>query len=298
MSRESATFEYHEKPQPFGIDKDHKEMVKFLNDNEPAVNAAILFLTDLAKKAIGIQELRKRIPSTLQPRRNTSNGGTGEDRLSILRKFDTVFLIDDSPSMAGPKWEMVQTILDYCTPVAARYDTDGIDIHFFNNTHLNQEKVKSPEIAVQIHHDVSLDGSTPLLDQVSVHLKQYFQGYRKSGFAANYKRYNLIILTDGEPDDEYDEDGDPKDPVKPAFRLIRKKIVDYARKLDDDDVEAEPNQVGIQFCQIGDDQDAEAFFQYLDDRLKGKEKLGRDVRRIPPFSMNEHLLTILDGRHD
>ena len=105
----------------------------------------------------------------------------------------------------------------------------------------------------------------------------YFQKYRKADYAADHKRYNLIILTDGEPDPEYNPEQDPKDPTKPAFNLIRQKIVDYARKLDHDDVDAEPNQVGIQFCQIGKDEDAKKFFEFLDNRLKGKENLGRDV---------------------
>lgn len=36
-------------------------------------------------------------------------------------------------------------------------------------------------------------------------------------------------------------------------------------------------RVGIQFCQIGNDRDATAFFEYLDDELRGGHKLGRDV---------------------
>lgn len=249
-------------------------MVKFLNDNEHALKPAVYFLAELAKKAITLQIARNR--SIQLPRRpKDTNGNKSEDRLNILSNYDTVFLIDDSPSMAGQKWELVKHILDYCTPLATEYDRNGIDIHFFNNK--GEDNVKKPEIAAQIHHDVVLKGSTPLLDKLSVHLKQYFQNYRKSEWAADFKRYNLIILTDGEPDDEWDEDGDPTDPTKPAFRLVQKKIVDYARKLDDDRVDAEPGQVGIQFCQIGNDEDATRFFQFLDDRLKGKEKLSRDV---------------------
>ncbi|KAL9609317.1 MAG: hypothetical protein Q9167_005904 [Letrouitia subvulpina] len=274
VTRDSAIYDYPMKPEPFGVEKNHKDMVKFLNDNDHALKPAIYFLTELAKQAIKLQIARNR-SIRLPPKPRDNNGNKVEDRLNILSNYDTVFLIDDSPSMAGYKWELVKNILDYCTPLATRYDRNGIDIHFFNNK--GEDNVRQPEIAAQIHHDVVLKGSTPLLDRLSVHLKQYFQKYKKSEWAADFKRYNLIILTDGEPDDEWDEDGDPNDQTKPAFRLIQKKIVTYARKLDDDDVEAEPGQVGIQFCQIGNDEDATKFFQFLDDRLKGKEKLGRDM---------------------
>ena len=62
---------------------------------------------------------------------------------------------------------------------------------------------------------------------------------------------------------------------KAAFRLIRKEIVDVAKKLDAQN--AMPKQIGIQFCQIGNNEEATAFFRFLDDRLKGKYKLSRDV---------------------
>lgn len=52
------------------------------------------------------------------------------------------------------------------------------------------------------------------------------------------------------------------------------------KKLDEED--AEPGQVGIQFCQVGNDRDATIFFEYLDDRLKGRHKLGRDVSNLQP----------------
>lgn len=98
--------------------------------------------------------------------------------------------------------------------------------------------------------------------------------------------------TTGEPSPESEDEDDISDQEdakknKAAFRLIRKRIVEVAKKLDD--VEAEPGQVGIQFCQIGNDRDAAVFFEYLDDRIKGKYKIGRDVSKI---TTNEFLLLI------
>ena len=64
---------------------------------------------------------------------------------------------------------------------------------------------------------------------------------------------------------------------KATFRLIRKKIIEVAKALDAPKVDAKLGQVGIQFCQIRNDHDANAFFEFLDDRLKGNTKLGREV---------------------
>ena len=166
--------------------------------------------------------------------------------------------------------------------MATRYDTDGIDIHFLNNTKANQDNVRDPEIAVQIHHDIALRGSTPLLDHLSRHLKGYLQKFRQAKYSVDYKCYNLIVLTDGEPNDEWEDEDDISDQAdakknKAAFRLIRKKITEVAKALDAPEVDAELGQVRIQFCQIGNDRDATAFFEFLDDRLKGKAKLRRDV---------------------
>ena len=58
---------------------------------------------------------------------------------------------------------------------------------------------------------------------------------------------------------------------KAAFRLIRKRIVEIARKLNE--LGAEPGQVGIQFCQVRNDRDATAIFESVDDQLKGRHRL-------------------------
>ena len=246
---------------------------------------AVHFLAKIATNAIEREKARSRpiISPPPPPAPVDSDGHAVEDRFSILESYDTVFLIDDSPSMRGEKWELVQRILDYSTEVAVRYDQDGIDIHFMNNTSSNQDSVKDPEIATKIHHGVELRGNTPTRDKLSRHLGVYLQKFRAANYSPDFKGYNLIVLTDGEPNPEYEDEDDVSDHEdarknKAAFRLIRKRIVEVAKKLDAE--EAEPAQVGIQFCQIGNDEDATRFFQYLDDRIKGKNNLGRDVSSL------------------
>lgn len=258
-------------------------MAKFSNDDDHALKPAIHFLATFASNAIDLWNAHSR-PTIAPPAPPAPVDGEGhaveEDRFSILEGYDTVFLIDDSPSMRGEKWELVQKILNYSTTMATRYDTDGIDVHFMNNTKASQDNVKDPDIAVRIHDGIELRGNTPTLDRLSRHLSRYLQKFKAADFSAYFKCYNLIVLTDGEPNPEYEDESDISDQEdakknKAAFRLIRKKIVEVARKLDEQ--EAERAQIGIQFCQIGDDNEATVFFEYLDDRLKGRHKLGRDV---------------------
>ena len=183
--------------------------------------------------------------------------------------------------MAGERWDLVKKILDYSTAVATNYDPDGIDVHFLNNKNANQNRVKDRALAVEIHRKIALRGNTPIRDQLSKHLHNYLNEYKRHKDELNPKGYNLILLTDGEPNRDWEDPEDISDHedarrTKPAFRKIRKMLVGIAQELDE--LQADENQVGIQFCNVGNDQGAHEFFYYLDNRLKGKWNLHRDVR--------------------
>lgn len=253
-------------------------MVKFSHDDAHALEPAIFFLAQFARDALVARHHRENY-TALPPPAAARRPGL-EDKFSILDSYDTVFLVDDSPSMAGERWDLVRKILDYSTSVATSYDPDGIDVHFLNNKTANQDNVKDQAVAVDIHQRIVLRGNTPLYDQLSRHLTGYLKKFKGRGDDFNFKGYNLIVLTEGEPNElweDADEISDPEDAkvTSAAFRLIRKKIVNVARTLDE--AEAERGQVGIQFCQIGNDVGARKFFDYLDNRLRGKWNLGRDV---------------------
>ena len=274
-------------------------MARFTNDDDNALKPAVHFLATVAANAIEREKARSRptIMPPPPPAPVNSDGDSVEDRFSILEGYDTVFLIDDSPSMRGEKWELVQKILDYSIVVAARYDPDGIDIHFMNNVRANQNNIKDLEYATTLHHGIELRGSTPTLDRLSCHLGDYYQRFKDAKFSTDFKCYNLIVVTDGEPNPEDEDDSDVSDQDdarkhKAAFRLIRKRIVKIAKKLDE--AEAERAQVGIQFCQVGNEADGTEFFQYLDDRIKGKYNIHRDVSTSHAYMHNTSLL--IDSR--
>ena len=292
VNKDSAVIEYPGCPIPFGVDRNHKEMARFSNADAHALEPAINFLAKIARSSL--TALNRRQTSTPLPAPSVRGNTDGEDKFSVLSRFDTVFLVDDSPSMNGDRWELVSKILDYSTAVAALYDPDGIDVHFFNNIAKNQDNVKDPAVAVEIHQNIYLKGNTPIRDQLSRHLNGYLKKYRRRPEDdLNFKGYNLIVLTDGEPNPEREDPSDISDiedakVTKPAYRMIRKMIVDIAHELDSD--RAEKTQIGIQFCQIGNDPAAHTFFKYLDDRLKGKHKLKRDVSKISSLLLVNRLI--------
>ena len=279
MNKESAVIDYPGCPPPIAIDRNHKEMARFSDANAHALEIAMDFLAQYARDAILDQDRRQLSPVLQHPSLLSKFGE--EDKFSNLANYDAVFLVDDSPSMGGTRWELVKTILQYAAQKATIYDTDGIDIHFMNNTTASEDHIRDPVRAANVHRNIVLKGNTPIHQQLSKHLKSYLKKYRnRDDDDINFKGYNLIVLTDGEPNEAHENLSDISDVedarvTKSAFRRLRKMLVNIANNLRE--LDAEEDQVGIQFCNVGSDPEAHEFFCFLDDRLKGKRKLDRDV---------------------
>jgi hypothetical protein len=58
---------------------------------------------------------------------------TADSKYAFLTQFDTVFLIDDSGSMAGRSWREIKKAFSAITPIYTAHDADGIDIYFINH---------------------------------------------------------------------------------------------------------------------------------------------------------------------
>ena len=143
-------------------------MAKFSDGDTHALEPAINFLAQFARDAIIARQHRHLSVPRAAPSMTTDS--KFEDKYSILDSFDTVFLVDDSPSMSGERWDLVKRILNHSTTVATYYDPDGIDVHFLNNRNANHDNIKDPAIAEEVHQNIVLRGSTPLLLQLSEHL--------------------------------------------------------------------------------------------------------------------------------
>lgn len=277
FDKDSAVIKYAGSPRPFGVNQNHKEMAKFSDADTHALEPAIQFLAQFARDALSARTAPRR--SSISPLHTPAAIASldSEDKFSLLSSYDTAFLVDDSPSMANGRWDLVKSILDQATIVATSYDLDGIDIHFLNNTMANTDNVKDQAVAADILQNIVLRGSTPIINELYQHLDDYIRKFRRTD-KLNFKGYNLIILTDGEPNRDWEDLNDMlyrKDARinSAAYRLIQEKIASIAKELDEAGVER--TQLGIQFCQIGNDEGAKAFFDPLDNKLIEKSYLGR-----------------------
>jgi len=187
------------------------------------------------------------------------------DPYSFLRSFDTIFLIDDSGSMAGSRWRETSKALETIAPICTARDADGIDLYFLNHPDSNLYKnVRSAGTVVEIFQTVRPSGYTPTGQRLNAILKRYLETYKRS--PESTKPINIIVITDGEPSDD-----------------VETPIVVAAKKLDK--MDAPPWQVGIQFFQVGNEPGAREALKLLDDGLAevaGDSDL-RDIVDTVPF---------------
>ncbi|KAF7320826.1 hypothetical protein HMN09_00169100 [Mycena chlorophos] len=183
---------------------------------------------------------------------------TMEDALQLLIKYDTVILLDDSGSMSGARWKQAGEALSELAKIAAQYDSDGIDIHFLNHPN-SAMGLTSAEAVRDVFQHVKPRGSTYTGERLDQLLKPYLTRIEEGRIDPDgtprdvggnvIKRVNFLIITDGEPSD---------DPV--VYIADAGKRLKAMRNLC-------PVQLGIQFVQIGDDKNATAALEWMDDQL-------------------------------
>ncbi|KAI9877324.1 MAG: hypothetical protein M1830_004254 [Pleopsidium flavum] len=189
---------------------------------------------------------------------------TADDPFAFLSTFDTIFLIDDSGSMAGRSWRETSTALRSIAPICTAHDADGIDLYFLN--HADSPAHHNITTSASISHifeTVRPRGGTPTGTRLNHILKPYLAKVEREGDAV--KPLNIIVITDGIPSDD-----------------VESVIINAARKLDKADVPAW--QVGIQFFQVGEEKGAAAMLASLDDELGELSGGARDIVDTVPWN--------------
>ncbi|KAH0562873.1 hypothetical protein GP486_002523 [Trichoglossum hirsutum] len=188
------------------------------------------------------------IPSTL----NAPVTIPAENKFSSLHDCKTVFIIDDSKSMSKPvkkelgspmsRWNYLIESLRYFGDIPAKSNDDGIDIYFLVNGAKDGKEVRSCQRLLEMLASINTQSSGPSsLDK-----------YAGTGSPTpTPKRLNVIVITDGESDDQEE---------------VEATLVRTARELPI--LEMPPLRVGIQFLQIGDNEGVKAWLNVLDDKLK------------------------------
>ncbi|OAQ80164.1 von Willebrand factor [Purpureocillium lilacinum] len=238
-----------------------------------------------------------------------------DDPHYFLYLFDTVFLVDDSTSMLGPRWREVRSALRQITPVCTSHDDDGIDIHFMNhrsseNTTTNNNNNSDDGISSQsgggmargkarggyynITDPLAVDalfqrlrpcGPTHTRGRIEDILEPYFTQLESAENVQDVRPLNLIVITDGMPG--------------PCPRHVNfsgsgfgsgfngnGEAAPHNPHLPDpaivryarrlDELRAPAWQVGVQFFQVGDDAAATASLRGLDDGLARRHGV-RDI---------------------
>lgn len=191
---------------------------------------------------------------------------TADDPYAFLNSFDTIFLIDDSGSMAGSLWRETGEALQAITPICTAHDADGIDIFFLNHADSPfHHNVTTSGTVREIFDTVRPGGGTPTGQRLHQILRPYLRKYTEA--PETTKPINIICITDGEPSDD-----------------VEGPLIQAAKKLDK--LEAPVWQVGVQFFQVGRDEKAKASLKQLDDELgeiAGDGEM-RDIVDTVPFT--------------
>ncbi|KAG8736890.1 hypothetical protein FRC10_008783 [Ceratobasidium sp. 414] len=229
-----------------------------------------------------LKEKLKGAPSA----RDTARELERENALAQLGRYDTQFLIDDSRSMIGSRWEEARDALAGLAKTALKYDDDGVEIFFLNAVDAGRT-VKNDEDVKKLFASVKQSPGTPtgkrLQDLLTAYTTRLEAAKQKSGTVdfttSGIKPLNLIVITDGAPSD------DP-----------RSVIIEAARRLDSGKFPL--TQVGVQFIQVGDDRWATKALRELDNNLSAMNDV-RDIVDTRPFTgqrlTSELLITMLLG---
>ena len=203
-------------------------------------------------------------PGSSSPDPSTQLRGK-EDAYATLQQYDTLFLVDDSASMTknysvtGNKWEITKKVMAEIADIVVKHNSDGVDVQCFNYFPKppKGKNLRSAEDVMSLCEDVKPYGPSPIADKLDEVLNEYCYKFDQN---RRIRGLNLIVLTAKKPDDDQD---------------VEAVIVKWARIFEEKRMHL--LKVGIQFVQIGNNPEAAAYFKPLDDTLKARHKLDRDV---------------------
>lgn len=196
--------------------------------------------------------------------RKLTTSAIADDQLWGLRGYDIVYVVDDSTLMSWTEkrsgiipWGHARDALKMFSSVCAEWDSDGQDVWFLNQHEplLNA----TPEQIEDAFNRRSPHGGTNMGRKLLQVTSEYFRSY-EPGVS---KPLNILAITDGQFSDD----------VMSVIKWIVQQL---------DKVNAMPNQIGIQFVQIGANLEAERCLAQLDDDLE-KMNLTRDIVDTVPW---------------
>ena len=202
-----------------------------------------------------------------------------------LSSYDIIIAIDKSGSMANAgahgksRWEEAQETVLALAKKADTFDTDGITVIPFANTHKVYNGVTADKVA-QVFAENEPNGGT---DTASV-LSTIFAAYQdaKKVLQDQAKPILVVVVTDGEPND--------REAVKTVLREFAKGLTDNGA--------GDTDEAGILFLQVGNDPQAKAFLTELDDSLNARFDIvdTKTMDELEGISLTDALLQALDDQ--
>ncbi|KAF8324629.1 hypothetical protein F5887DRAFT_902712 [Amanita rubescens] len=187
-----------------------------------------------------------------------------------LRNYDVLFIIDDSGSMLGSRWDETRDALLEIADYALKLNVRSMSLRFMNCDIYDQGA------QVRVYTMRWTPTGAILKDVLNSHLDRIDRTVSNSEEYSKIPPLDIIILTDGVPSD------DPASVIEQA--VARLKSSRY-----------HPNTMGIQFVQIGDEEDAKEVLTAL---VKGDN--GSIVDTVPyrgVLTSTELRRIVLGGLH-
>ena len=199
---------------------------------------------------------------------------TDEEIKAFLRNYEVIALGDESTSMGWAidesgdytGWDQLREVMAKVVKVAMCYDHNGVELAFFGSTVEWLPKKVETNDDVKRAFNKKPRGGTNLSDALQQAFNRHLE-HRKKKEAKGLKQKTIILIfTDGEPDNK-----------ARLLEVIRKfneeelrsdDIFDY---LNPDGTKVKKTlELGMRFFQVGNDKDAKAFLQELDDHPPSK----------------------------
>lgn len=179
-----------------------------------------------------------------------------EPAISMLRRYTTIFLVDDSSSMQDiPEsglmpWTETIRVLAECADIVLSAN-GRLKIHFFNSE-TSGDNISSVDELRKLCSGVVPRGDTTIYPRLQRHLNEFVEAFRPLASAQReeYPGLNLVVFTDGAPDRQFD--------------ALEEAIVETAEDLDVFGPGFDRSKVGIHFIQIGDYEGFKAFVDRVD----------------------------------
>lgn len=191
---------------------------------------------------------------------NNQTESVGESPLKVLEHHDIAIVLDDSYSMltadswsGRTRWDQAWSALATLVSVGARYDRDGIEVHFLNRREADRT-VRDERDLQRLRREVQAPRSgacTPIGGTLDALLLDYQGKIVNNSSRHGVKKKIFLVITDGAATDA------PEDVILRAANFFHRGRFPL-------------DQVGIQFIQVGNDAGATEFLEKLDEDLAGK----------------------------